>query len=435
MNSGEFSSFARREFVLALATGVALPTACSAQAVRPQFTPEAFGAKGDGRTDDYDAMMRMVAAVNAAGGGTVGLAGGRTYFLDRYVTAANQADSLTFKNCSGLTIEGNGAAIAVKGDFFRDQRATSSLAGLVFADCRNVALRRLELVGNVGQTRRDMTLREPSSHGLVFEGCYDVLIDGVTSRHFAADGLYIRQSRQPGPTKVWSASRRFTVRNSRFLFNARQGLSVIQLRGGRFENCDFSHTGYIAPETRGPYGHHNPSAGVDVEPNRSPNTERPVDVMTGDLHFANCRMIGNRGIAFAACKYGPSGRFVEQISVESCLLQCDESDAIRYGFIFDVEGGHVTNCTLRMNGRTAYIGWRRRSDARPRFSSNTVYGRNRGRVSPLVYVRPTNGAPVVEGNRFIITGATGLNAADRRSVMIVGNPNAIVRDNQILAEP
>src|SRR4051812_20691178 len=43
----------------------------SSMAPLKNFTPEDFGAIGDGRTNDTDAFARMTAAVNSAGGGTV----------------------------------------------------------------------------------------------------------------------------------------------------------------------------------------------------------------------------------------------------------------------------------------------------------------------------------------------------------------------------
>lgn len=427
----------RRQFVVACGAGLSFPLpACAAQAARAQFAPEAFGAVGDGRADDYDAFVRLTQAVNSARGGSVALAPGRTYFMNRYVTAANSVADLTFDQCDGLTIEGNGAKIAVKGDFHRDQRSTRSLRGLIFEDCKNVMLRNLELVGNVNRTSRIMPLGEAPSHALVFGGCFDVSIDGITARHFAADGLYIRQSKLRGPSGTRAACRRFTVRNSRFLFNARQGLSVIQLRGARFLNCDFSYTGYAAPDLRGQYGFHAPAAGVDIEPNHSLVTAQSVDVLTGDLEFHNCRMIGNRGASLIACKYGrQAGWFVENVRVQSCHLQSDQSSSSRYGLIFDVPGGEVSNCTLQMLDRTAFVGWFRFSDASPRFVGNSVYGRNPVPGHPLLHVRATLGGPIVERNRLFVSGVRSISEANRSSIIRVDNPNALVRENEILEGP
>jgi hypothetical protein len=424
----------RREwFIAALGTSFALPLqACVAQSGERYFTPEAFGATGNGITDDYEAFRRLVVALNSVRGGIVRLAPRRTYLLDRIITSSAASGDLTFNQCDGLTIDGNGASIAVKGDFNRTVASTRSLAGLVFVDCRNVALRNLELVGNVHRTSRLLTLTETSSHGLVFESCSDVTIDAVTVRHFASDGMYIRQSKFKNAAGVQLASRRFTVRNSRFLFNARQGVSVVQLRGGLFENCDFSYTGYVdAGGKSGPYGSHAPSAGVDVEPNQTPRSAKPVDVLTGDLVFRRSRMVGNRGTTLVACKYSLGQRYIERVRLEACRLECEDSSPSRYGFIFDAADGEVRDCTLQMGNRTAFIGWRRHSDASWRFTGNTVTGANVGPRHALAYVRRSLGTIIVENNRFFADAAPPHGAAARPWLLVVDNPNAIVRNNQL----
>ena len=168
---------------------------------------------------------------------------------------------------------------------------------------------------------------------------------------------------------AYRASRRFTVRNSRFLFNARQGLSVIQLRDGTFDGCDFSYTGYVDAESNtGPYGHHSPSAGVDIEPNATPYTGRPVDVLTGNVTLRNCRMIGNLGGALLAAQVHGAQATIENVIVEACTMQASAASPSRYGLIFDVPGGVITGCTLEMADKTAFLGWYPQSSASPTFS-------------------------------------------------------------------
>jgi hypothetical protein len=426
--------FTRRELVAGCTAGALLPAAaCRAAGAGTQVAPEAFGAIGDGIADDYDAFQRMAAAVSSTGGGTVILRRGRTYLLDRFITPNNDVSDVIFRGCSGLTIEGNGAAVSTKGDFFRDMRTTRGLAGLRFEDCNNVQIRNIELIGNVQRTTREAGVTEASTHGLTFGGCSDVTIDGVVARHFASDGLYIRESMVASAGR-YAASRRFTVRNSRFLYNARQGLSVIQLRDALFDGCEFSYTGYLDPQSGvGTYGHHSPSAGVDIEPNATPYTARQVDVLTGNIRLRNCRMIGNLGGALLAAQLHGTEATIENVSVEGCTLQASAASPSRYGMIFDVPGGAITGCTLDMADKTAFLGWYPQSSASPRFSGNTVSGTGPGRA--LLIVRRTRGSPVVEGNRFItaagpMRGRFGTGAPPIR----VDNPNAVLRNNQIVTQ-
>lgn len=407
----------RREFVIG---AVLVVPAASARADSPSVSPEAFGAVGNGVADDYLAFQRMASAINASGSGTVLLKRGANYFLGQRVTRSNKVSDVVFAGSSGLLIDGNGATISVKGDFRRENAATRSLCGLRFEDCANVTVRNLELAGNVQRMSRVVGLGEAAAHGLSFGGCSDVVIDNVTCRHFETDGLYIRASTKPDGSGRYWASRRFQVRNSRFLFNARQGVSVIQLRDGLFENCDFSFTGSI--DERGSasvYGAHAPVSGVDVEPNSSPwAARRPVDVMTGNLRFRGCRMIRNVGSSFLAGQVIDGRNTIENVIVENCTMEASAASSSHHDMIFDVPGGEVRGCVLRLYDKPAYLGWYAPSAASPSFSGNSVYGTR----SPLLIVRATQGAPVIKNNRFFGPGGdAGLLRIDNQRAAVGAN--------------
>lgn len=410
----------RRDFVAGCAAGAFLPAAaCRAAEAGTLFTPEAFGAVGDGAADDYEAFQRLASAVSSAGGGMVTLRPGRTYLLDRFIRPNNGVSDVIFSGCSGLMIEGNGATIATKGDFFRDAATTRGLSGLRFEDCNSVTVSNLQLVGNVQLTRRPSGLSEAPTHGLNVASCSDVIVDGVTARHFAADGLCISASARRDSSGRLRASRRFSVRNSRFLFNARQGLTVSQLRDAVFDNCDFSGSGYIdSSSNTGAYGHHAPAAGIDIEPDRAPFTPQPTDVLTGNLTIRNCRMIGNFGAALSAVQISQGRSTIENLTVQDCTMEASEASTSPYGLFFDVPGGVISGCTIKMYDKTAFLGWYQQSAANPAFRGNIVSGMGRG-GRPMLVVRRTRGAPVIEGNRFL-------------GQVRIDNPDAVVRDNQSL---
>jgi len=420
----------RRSLMSAASAAAAVPSlSCSAKATAAQFTPEEFGAAGNGITDDYDSFQRLAAAVSRLGSGMVMLRPGAHYRLDRHVTAGNGITDVIFQGCSGLAIRGNSASISVKGDFFRDSATTRGLCGLRFEDCTDIDVRDLQLIGNVQQMSRPASLTEAPTHGLLLGGCSNVIVDGVLVRHFATDGLYVRASMNPDAAGRRRASRNLEVRNSKFLFNARQGLSVIQLRGGIFEDCEFSNTGYVeAPSVSGPYGVHAPGAGIDVEPNGTLTVGQLVDVLTGDLLFRRCRLIGNLGKSFVAAAYTGAAPVSEKVSLDHCLLQADQASASRYGLIFDVPGGSISNCTLDMGGKTAFIGWAASSDASPVLRDNLVTGHSGGPNRPFFLLRNGRGSPLLERNRF--TGERHPQRSAKGPQMIVfDNPNATVRDN------
>lgn len=423
----------RRQVILAAAASAApIPASCSARSTPGRFQPEEFGALGDGLTDDYDAFQRMAEAVNRSGSAVVVFKPGSTYLLNRYIRRGNGVTDVIFEGCSGLVIEGNSASISVKGDIFRDAITTRGLSGLRFEDCSDVRVRNLQLIGNVEQMRRAATITEASTHGLLFGGCVNVFVDGILARHFATDGLYVRASMRPDILGRHRASRNFDVRNSRFLFNARQGLSVIQLRDAKFEACEFSNTGYVeAAAVSGPYGVHAPGAGVDVEPNATPNVGQRVDVLTGNLVFRGCRMTGNRGKSFVVAAYTGRNPVSEKVTLDHCLLEADQVSTSRYGLIFDVPGGTISNCTLTMGNKTAFIGWGATSDASPIFRGNLVTGYSGGSNRPFFQLRKGAGAPLLEQNRFIGDHHAPEPGSSRAPQLVsLGHQGALVRDNE-----
>jgi hypothetical protein len=282
----------RRDMIGSLACASLLPasTACAGQR-GTDFTPEQFGAVGNGRADDYPALVRLAAEVSRAGAGIVRFGAGKTYRIDRFLSTRTPSQSgvghIDFRGCNGLTIDLNGSTIDVKGDFHRsgDVRGSHSSAHAVvplnLEACSDVIVRGGTLNGNAGLTSADRGVAEGPGHGILIMGCSRVRLEGLHVHHFTADGVYIRG-------RSGRVSRDIRLTNVRLTNNARQGLTNSGAVGVVATDCAFSETG----RTGGDYSR-APGAGVDIEPALQYD-------LPSDFRAERCRFDNNRGAPVVA---------------------------------------------------------------------------------------------------------------------------------------
>jgi len=284
------------------------PTASVGSPSSKTFTPEAYGAVGDGRTNDTAAFAAMSAAVNAAGGGTIVLK------ATTYVVGAHVADStgayaygpaiiMTFDGCTKpLTITGNGACLRCAdglrfGTFdpltgAATQHAmpytgTGELAspyqGMIIAkNCTaKVSISDVELDGNIqklliGGQYGDTGWQIPA-YGLQLvnnSGGEDIV--GVHAHHQPVDGVLI-----DAPATRTTQTQLEQVNSE---YNVRQGCSVVGGSNFSFSNCKFNHTGKAGMVSA-------PGAGVDIESENSP---------VRNLTFSGCEFSDNSGPGLVA---------------------------------------------------------------------------------------------------------------------------------------
>jgi len=253
-----------------------------------------FGAKGDGVTDNYDALRAAAAYICTVPGGTLVFPPG-TYLINQYriIGGPNQTTvkNIRYTGCNGVTISGPGAIIDVKGDFRRaadvvsGSTAVSYENGVIPFEMYNSTGFRItgfELNGNVDKMTRDPNVVEGYNAGIATTNCRNYTIDHVNVHHFHTDGLSLG-------VNTLVADQNATLDSVTSVNNARQGLSLVQVRGSTITNSIFSNNG----RTGGSYGYHMPAAGVDVEPVRGvPN----VDVSTGLLNLSGCTFAQNIGL-------------------------------------------------------------------------------------------------------------------------------------------
>lgn len=337
----------RHESEEARLTGGILPhrSAAGGQAAGPTSGPSIsvknFGAKGDGRSDDYEALKAAATYICSHPGKTLIFPAG-VYRIGRYKIEggprANKLTNIIYDGCHNVTISGAGAKIDVEGAFHRPAdyvggggryhySFSNEVSPFDFRNSSNFTLTGFELNGNADKATRDPGVVESSNDGVTTNNCSNYTISNVYAHHFLTDGIYIGASGK--------ADRNVTITGVTSTNNARDGMSLIQVRGIQVLNSTFKDNG----RTGGRYGNHAPSAGIDVEPNAAPPR---ADVESGDVVIQKCQFEDNLGIQLV-CN---NANDVERIDVRQCAIKVLSPDDYRIAFLVFPANGTVQECTF-----------------------------------------------------------------------------------------
>jgi len=297
----------RRQFIVAGGAAGFL-TAARKPVAGDYLTPEMFGAKGDGRTNDTDAFAALSAHVNAHGGGNVILRR-VTYIVgkqhtsdDRTKFAFAPSDILHFSGCKGaIVIRGNGAVLRCTsglryGGFDRagrvlpEARSNLDLAnravpylGMIHAEnCTgSIDISDVELDGNLGGFQIGGKYGkggwQAGASGIRFSGnTGSERLSRIRSHHHPQDGISITGSAE----RVGST----TISDVVCEENGRVGFSLLGGHDYSVERGRFRRNGKAGMRSA-------PAAGVDME------TERPP---TRNVSFSDCEFSDNAGFGFVS---------------------------------------------------------------------------------------------------------------------------------------
>jgi hypothetical protein len=306
-------SFLGRAAAAAAAAGLPLWSRRAAAAAGV-LTPEQFGARGDGVTNDTDAFARLAEQVVRQGGGAIAL-NKTTYLVGRQVQGTVARTGYAFEpdkilDLVGLTrplvIRGNGARLKcapglrygtfdpATGAKTRHPMPYIKLGELAtpyrfmirIERCSGpVEITDIELDGNVGALAiggqyGDTGWQIPSTGLGLINNSGTEKVARVYSHHHAQDGILI-----DGVDRSRGSAAASLIEAVRCEYNGRQGCSLVGGRGYAFRNCRFNHTGRSAVRSA-------PGAGVDIEAEAGKKVR--------ELAFSNCEFSNNIGQGMVA---------------------------------------------------------------------------------------------------------------------------------------
>lgn len=365
----------------------------------------AYGAAGDGATDDTAAINRAVRAVAGTGRAV-------------YVPAGTYMINATANNGAGILLGGNMALVLDPGATFKAFPTSTMHYVLVKADrVSNLLISGGTYIGNNDDNSIPTPTTTEDGTGIEILGCSNVVVEGVVTEKCFCDGLYIAD-----------ASRDVVIRNAASLANRRHGMAIVNATGVAVLGSTFSGNTGSVEQSGGPWVN---GCGIDIEANAN---EDISDILVYGCTFTGNHLAGlGWGVGNATASGSSTGGiFVigntatgngHGLDAENCpnsaILDNDVEDNPGYGiYIHDGATGTVcTGNTVRNTGSSGDgAGIMCYNDTGTRVDSNTSTGNARYGI----YAVQSTGTTITN-NTATGNGAAGIYVTRSTGVTQYGN--------------
>ena len=283
------------------AAGALVP---SRQRGSAQRNVRAFGATGDGTTDDTAAIQRAVDSLPAAGG-TVLIPQGK-YRIDAL-------RSLRLRSNMHLHLADGASLVAIP-------NAAPRAYMVLIKDATDVEVSGGEVVGDRDQ---HLDTKGEWGFGITVRGsCSRVTLRDIKVSRCWGDGICIGSTRST-PAHPVDASNDIVIARVVCTGNRRQGLTIARVRNVRVYDSEFSDTSGTAP-----------SAGIDIEPDAPTSAE--------NILIQGCRMRGNRGPGIQVYKR------VSAVMIDRCTISDNKNVGV---LVVGATDTTIRRSTLSGNGQ------------------------------------------------------------------------------------
>jgi hypothetical protein len=286
---------------------------------------KSFGAKGDGVSDDFPAILAASKAIKS--GQTLFFPSG-TYRINRFAYSkdggATYRDSTTnldltplwgegqkiqWRSLQNVKILGCGAVIDIKGDFLvgDDGQGTirSPIIPFDIQNSTNITIDGFEVNGHSEQSTGAANQYPCVGYGLMSRKNNGITISNFKAHHNTCDGMVFGHSS--------GADFNVVVSNADLHHNGRDGVSIVHMVGGLFTNSLFHENGIPG----GNFPGLSPKAGMDIEPEDV--TQPAVD----NIVFDTCSFTGNAAFAWDITSYNEKQPYpqVRNVTFKGCTVQ------------------------------------------------------------------------------------------------------------------